>query len=113
MKSKKHLIILVLKILESHTDSNHPMTQTEMAKIISMSFPCDRKTVGRNIKFLKEIGYPIVKTSRGFYLNKTFTLQEIDYILEAITLAPTIASIDKDELYNKAKKQLSKSIKRI
>ena len=113
MKSKKHLIILVLKILESHTDSNHPMTQTEMAKIISISFPCDRKTVGRNIKFLKEIGYPIVKTSRGFYLNKIFTLQEIDYILEAITLAPTVASINKDELYSKTQHQLSKSIKRI
>ncbi|MCH5159177.1 MAG: hypothetical protein J1F33_08290 [Clostridiales bacterium] len=82
---KKQNILLVLKILENNTDSLHPMTQTEIAELISAKYPCDRKTVGRNIAFLKDIGYPIVKTSRGFYLdNKRFTVDERNIIISAI-----------------------------
>ena len=33
-----------------------------------------------NIKFLKETGYPIIKTTRGYYMgNRTFSKQERDY----------------------------------
>ena len=54
----------VLKILESNTDRNHPMTQTEIAKWLNDVMPCDRKTVGRNIEALIEMGYPIVRHKR-------------------------------------------------
>ena len=70
MEKKKHLILLVLKLLETETDANHPITQTEIVKTISEVYPCDRKTVGRNIKELKELGYPITKTTKGFYMNE-------------------------------------------
>ena len=65
MKAKKYLIILILKYLEANSDEKHPLTQTRIAEEISEVFPCDRKTVGRNLRFLKEVGYPIKKTSRG------------------------------------------------
>lgn len=82
---KKQNILLVLKILENNTDKSHLMTQTEIAELISCKYPCDRKTVGRNIAFLKDVGYPIVKTSHGFYLdNKRFTVNERDIIISAI-----------------------------
>lgn len=85
MRRKKQLILLILKMLESNTDEKHPMTQTQIAKIISSVQPCDRKTVSRNIKFLKEAGYPIIKTTRGFYMdNKVFTNEEIDFVRLAI-----------------------------
>jgi biotin operon repressor len=113
MKSKKQLILLVLKILESQTDSDNPLTQKEIMQLISLIHPCDRKTVGRNIKFLKEIGYPITKTGKGFYLDKrVFTVEEIDYILEAILAAPNVDSINKVELCNKTRQWLSKLLKR-
>ena len=64
---KKQNILLVLKILETGSDKLHPIKQCEIAKIISRVYPCDRKTVGRNIKFLMDIGYPIVKTTHGVY----------------------------------------------
>ena len=77
MKAKKYLIILILKYLEANSDEKHPLTQTRIAEEISGVFPCDRKTVGRNLRFLKEVGYPIKKTSRGFYLGKRlFTVEE-------------------------------------
>ena len=108
MKNKKYLIILILKILESFTDSSHKLTQVEIAKQISEIYPCDRKTVGRNISFLQKIGYPIVKTSKGFYMdNKVFSIEEIDFILNAVDIADSSTGINKIELKEKIKNQLN------
>lgn len=56
--------MLVLKILESETDRGHPLSQVKIADEISQIFPCDRKTVGRNIAALTEMGYPIKKNKQ-------------------------------------------------
>lgn len=112
MKNKKYLIVLILKILESFTDSNNRLTQVEIAKQISEVFPCDRKTVGRNIKFLQKIGYPIVKTGKGFYMDrKLFSVNEITYIVNAIENANDSDVINKNELKEKIKKQLNRLTK--
>ena len=85
MVSKKYLIVLILRILETNTDSSNPLTQTKIAKMISPIYACDRKTVGRNIKFLKEVGYPIIKTNKGFYMgNKTFTRDDVALVLSLV-----------------------------
>ena len=113
MISKKHLIILILKILESNTDPNHTLTQIEISKMISKVYSCDRKTVGRNIQFLQKIGYPIVKTSKGFFMdNKVFTIDEVNYLICAIESAEIDINIDKSALMDKTKAELSKLIKR-
>lgn len=107
MKNKKYLIILILKILESFTDSSHKLTQIEIAKLISEVYPCDRKTIGRNISFLQKIGYPIVKTSKGFYMDKKiFSVDEVNYIVNAIENAENSDSMNKNELKEKVKRQL-------
>ena len=78
MNRKKYLILYVLKILEANTDFKHTMTQKQIAEWLSDVMPCDRKTVGRNIKALTEIGYPIIKTGSGYYLGgKKFGTEEI------------------------------------
>ena len=88
MQEKKYLILLVLKILENESDENHPLTQSKIAQTISDMFPCDRKTVGRNIRFLMKVGYPIKKTGRGFYLDrKKFNVEEVNFILNAVRAA--------------------------
>ena len=109
MEKKKHLILLVLKLLETETDASHPITQTEIAKTISAVYPCDRKTVGRNIQFLKEMGYSIVKTSTGFYLeNKQFTVDEMKFVKTAILNADGMSSENKEALANKIIDSISK-----
>ena len=109
MEKKKHLILLVLKLLETETDANHPITQTEIAKTISEVYPCDRKTVGRNIKDLKNLGYPIVKTTKGFYMdNKIFTVAEIDFVTNAIVAATGMSDEEKEVLANNVKNVLSR-----
>ena len=85
MKSKKYLIILILKILETTTDKYHPKTQKQILDEIVSVYPCDRKTVSRNIKFLQEVGYPIVKTQNGVYMDgRTFNKKELDYVLTSV-----------------------------
>ena len=86
MAMKKHLIVLILRILETHSDVNHPLSQIKIASMISdAEYPCDRKTVGRNIRDLVELGYPIVKTPKGFYMDgKTFSREEIEFITKLL-----------------------------
>lgn len=107
MREKKHLIILVLKILENESDETHPLTQCTIARTISEVFPCDRKTVGRNIAFLQKIGYPIVKTAKGFYMaQKRFTKEEKEFILGAVRHAEGKTDDEKDELILRLSKLL-------
>ena len=99
METKKHLIILILKLLETESDENHPLTQIEIADLLSSVYPCDRKTVGRNIRFLTQVGYPIVKTKSGFYLDKkSFTVEEIRFIKTALLNADNQEGIDKNSI---------------
>ena len=108
MEKKKHLILLVLKLLETETDANHPITQTEIAKTISAVYPCDRKTVGRNMKDLKDLGYPIIKTTKGFYMDgKRFTVNEIDFVRNAIVAASGMSIEEKEALANNVKDVLN------
>lgn len=93
MQPKKQLILWVLNVLNNESDENNPITQTTIADIISDVYPCDRKTVCRNIKFLQEMGYPIKKVSKGFYMErKVFSPEEVKFIKAAI-----MESTGKDE----------------
>ena len=113
MQSKKQLILWILNILNTETDKNRPLTQTKIADIISDVYPCDRKTVCRNIKFLKEMGYPIKKTSRGYYIDdKVFSLDEIAFIKNAIITANGRSEAEKNEIAEKVVATLTKFYKR-
>ncbi len=70
--AKKTIILYVLKMLEKGSSKENPITFTNMAKVLkSMDIPCDRKTVGRNVQYLIDFGYPIVKLDGGgCYLDK-------------------------------------------
>ena len=110
MQPKKQLILWVLNVLNNESDANNPITQTKIANVISYMYPCDRKTVSRNIKFLQEMGYPIKKKekNKGFYMDKkVFSVEEISYIINAIDLAEDSNGINKTELKEKTQKQLN------
>lgn len=70
--AKKTIILYVLKMLQEGSSKEKPISQTSMAKVLnSMDIPCDRKTIGRNINYLIEFGYPIVKLKGGgCYMDK-------------------------------------------
>ncbi len=113
MQSKKQLILWILSILENETDMKNPKTQVEIAEIISKVYPCERKTVCRNIKFLKEMGYPIEKTTKGFYMNrKRFSQDEVAFVKKAILSAYGKTEKEKEELSGKVADVLTKQYRR-
>lgn len=109
---KKQNILLVLKILETESDKAHPITQLKIADIISEVYPCDRKTVGRNIAYLVKLGYPIVKTPKGFYMdNKLFSIDEYSLIVAAVRESPNIPEQQKADIASKLANVLVKTYK--
>jgi hypothetical protein len=110
---KKQLILWVLNVLNNESDENTPITQTKIADIISDMYPCDRKTVSRNIKFLQEMGYPIKKTSKGFYMERrVFSIEEINFIKSAILESKSKDDTEKAALAEKVSKILSQMYQR-
>lgn len=72
-RSNKRLIILyVLNILKLYSSPETPVTQSAVCNYLNeVGVSCDRKTVGRNIKYLIEFGYPIKRSgAKGYYLLK-------------------------------------------
>jgi len=111
METKKFLIVLILRILETDSSKENPYTQVRIANEISKTYPCDRKTVGRNIKFLMQLQFPIVKTKKGFYMDgKTFSLDEIDFVRTAIMGTDGKTAEEKEELIKKLSTLMTKKI---
>lgn len=113
MQSKKQLILLILNELNINSDEKHPLSQTQIAKNLSgEKFTCDRKTVCRNIKFLQEMGYPIKKSSKGFYFDKTFSADDIAFVKAAIFSADGRSASEKESIAKKVVDVLTKQYRR-
>lgn len=71
--AKKMIIVHILRVLYCFTSAEFPATQTHIANYLNdMDIPCDRKTIGRNIKYLIDMGLPIVRSrasKRGYYYD--------------------------------------------
>lgn len=70
--AKKTIILYVLDVLRKYSSQDHPVSQSALAMYLNdIGIPCDRKTVGRNIGYLVDYGYKIVKIEgKGFYLTE-------------------------------------------
>ena len=113
MQPKKQLILLVLNELNANSDKDNPLTQTQIAQNLSgEQFTCDRKTVCRNIKFLKDMGYPIKKSKRGFYFDKVFSVDDIAFVKEAIFSAEGKSDSEKDKIARKVVDILTRQYRR-
>ena len=113
MQSKKQLILLILNELNINSDEKHPLSQTQIAKNLSgEKFTCDRKTVCRNIKFLQEMGYPIKKSSKGFYFDKAFSVADIDFVKAAIFSTDGRSESEKENIAKKVVDVLTKQYRR-
>ncbi len=70
--AKKVIIIYILNVLKRYSSETFPVSQTAICNYLNdIDVPCERKTVGRNIKYLIEFGYPIKKAfGKGYWLDK-------------------------------------------
>lgn len=71
-KHKKLIILYVYDALKHGSSEKHLLHQTTLAKQISefCGIPCDRKTIARNIGYLREYGCDIVTVKgKGCYMK--------------------------------------------
>lgn len=69
--AKKVIILYVLNVLRALSSEENPITQTTICNYLNdINVPCDRKTIGRNIEYLCEFGYPIKRIGKGYYLDR-------------------------------------------
>lgn len=80
-KPKKLILLCVYDALKYGSSENCLLHQTKIAKQISQycGIKCDRKTVARNIKYLREYGCDIVTIKgKGCYMKSYPFLKKID-----------------------------------
>lgn len=97
--SKKMLNLLILKILEEYSDSEHLFTQKEIIKLLEKndSITCDRHSVRNNIRALKELKYEIADTGKGYYLaERSFEDAELVMLIDSVIFSKNLSHTQKN-----------------
>lgn len=85
--NKKLLLLYVLDCLKEESDAEHLLTQGDIIKYISSKWgmESERKAIARNIDFLIDFGYDIIKDTKGYYLaEREFDSSEITYLVDSV-----------------------------
>lgn len=110
LKNKKSSIVFVLKVLEAYSDSNHPLKQETIIEKIKTLYGVhlERKSIASSIRKLNELGYDIVKTRKGCYLNeRLFEPSEANYLIDAVFSSKSITDKQSRDLVRKIGETLS------
>ena len=94
LEPKKLALLRILQILERYSDSEHPLTQEEILKLLDEDYGIviERKAVGRNISLLKEAGIDIESERNGSYLaSRTFDDTEIQLLIDSVLASKHLA----------------------
>ena len=84
---KKLALLYILKILETETDADHPLTQEAIAERLFADYEItlERKAVGRNLAMLAEAGHDVISTPHGVYLGeRTFEPSELRLLIDGV-----------------------------
>ncbi len=109
--------ICILQILEDYTDINTQISVAQIIKHMEEDYrqTVDRKTVGKTIDLLVDLGYEIVNLGEGryeknlYYLDeKTLEPLEAKLIMDSLLLNPLISHKEMDEIANKINSHLVK-----
>ncbi len=101
---KKLLILRILQILADYSDCEHRLKQNEIiAKLKNIyDIECERKAVARNIEYLIQAGYEIIKENDGVYLAvKKFETCELRLLIDAVLANRNICKTHTKELIKK------------
>lgn len=86
--SKNLLPMCVLKILQEHSDSNHPMKQAEILQYLESEYnlKAERKAIGRAIEHLREqLDIQIESNREGcWYDDRLFENSELRLLIDAV-----------------------------
>ncbi len=104
METKKTLIIRLYQVLFEYSDAEHPLKQNEIIGFLNRIYgiETERKTIGRNISYLMEIGVDIVSTHKGVYLaDRPFENSELRTLIDSVLCSRHINVTHSKDLINK------------
>lgn len=102
--NKKLLLLYILDVMKEYSDAEHQLTQSAIIEKVKKRFGMDaeRKAIARNIDFLVDFGYDIVRGERGYYLaEREFDSSEIIYLVDSVYSSKAIPSKAVTELVRK------------
>ena len=104
VRDKKSLNMLILEILEQHSDKNHRLTQIEIVKLLKKNYgiTCTRQTVKNNLVFLQDMGHEI-SMEGGIYLSPQFDDAELRMLIDSILFSRTLSAVQAEQLIKKLK----------
>ena len=63
---QKIKLLKLMELLQQDTDENHPITTSEICRRLGeMGISCERRTVGKDMKLLRQQGYEIMSELKG------------------------------------------------
>ena len=104
LESKKLALIRIKQIFETYSDYDHPLTYNDIAKYLERDYgiAVERKTIGRNISLLKEIGVDIESRRNGSYLNnRMFEDSELRMLIDGVLCSKYITAKHSEDLINR------------
>jgi len=103
-EAKKTLLLRLYQVLCDYSDSEHPLTQQQIIEILYRDYgiEIERKAVGRNLSFLKEMGYEIVSNRNGSFLeDKDFESSELRLLIDSVLSSRHISAKYSKDLIDK------------
>ena len=103
LQDKKFLNMLILEILEQHTDSDHCLTQQKIVDLLRKNYgvPCTRQTVKNNLMLLKDMGYEISLKNGVCLMSRQFEDAELRMLIDSVLFSRTLSGAQAERLIEK------------
>ena len=101
---KKLLILRILQILQEFSNCDHKLRQNDIISLLKVQYDieCERKAVARNIDFLQQAGYDIVRDSDGIYFaSRKFEPGELRLLIDSVLSNRNICKTHTKEIIGK------------
>lgn len=101
---KKLLILRILQILQEFSNCDHKLRQNDIISLLKVQYDieCERKAVARNIDFLQQAGYDIVRDSDGIYFaSRKFEPGEPRLLIDSVLSNRNICKTHTKEIIGK------------
>ena len=101
---KKPINIEILRILQAHTDVQHPMRLKAIGeKLQEVGLTPTRKSITNNIVDLQAAGYPLIY-NHGWYYNHEFSAGELNFLIDDVLCANHLPEDQRIAIVAKLKK---------
>ena len=104
---QKIKLLKLMELLRQETDEDHPMTTSEICRRLGeMGISCERRTVGKDMKVLRDHGFEIMSELKGhensyWIADRSFELPELKILMDAVHAALFIPEKKSEELIAK------------